>query len=303
MVFDGYLLPTFYITEQSHSGGVSHIVCHDLCKNLDIPFDYSGYRQFRQETDKEGKPVYDTDGNPVYDQSKPIWYATSQIIGNIASQCGFSASSPAVSRMPKLCYNDFAEKSCRQILIDVSKAEVGHWVCSSDSGLSFVPFSHSSSGFEIAENDRTEIELHGCKTISGIAAEDEISGEIFTSGSAWKNTERVSGRYLNAEIAGQITAQITGYEYRGWSCSNAVVSTLFNIGDFIAYNGNALPVLNISCSFTALGIVAQMSAPAADSSFSEYEDLYSRKIKGCAAYDRLLGCVSVTRQGIMIGGS
>lgn len=45
VTFNGYLLPDFYITQQSYSGGVASITAYDLCKNLDIPFDYSGYDQ------------------------------------------------------------------------------------------------------------------------------------------------------------------------------------------------------------------------------------------------------------------
>ena len=51
VIFEGYLLPTFYIASQSHSDGVSHIECYDCCKNLDVLFDYSGYEQFEKKSD------------------------------------------------------------------------------------------------------------------------------------------------------------------------------------------------------------------------------------------------------------
>lgn len=290
VVFDGYLLPTFYITSQSHSDGVSHIECYDCCKNLDIPFDYSGYEQFEKNEDG------------TYDESSPKFYPTSQIIGDVASQCGFAGSAPSASRMVQLCYNDFKGRSCRKILEDVSKAEVGWWSANSDNKLIFTPFSPDKTGFVIADDDRAEIQLRGTKTISGIVAEDEIYGGIYSSGAAWKNSERLSGRRLNAEMAAMMTSQILGsggsFEYNGWECSAAIVSMPYNIWDCISYNNKALPILDISCDFTALGIIAAMSAPAADTSFSEYQDLYSRQLDGTLRLDRVFGCSVATVGGM-----
>ena len=93
------------------------------------------------------------------DTSKAMWYPTSQVLGDIANQCGFEVSSPSASRMDKLCYNDIKGKSCRQILEDISKLEVGWWITNGDNRLAFVPFSPNKTGFEIAENDRSEIQL------------------------------------------------------------------------------------------------------------------------------------------------
>ena len=289
VIFDGYLLPTFYIASQSHSDGVSHIECYDCCKNLDIPFNYSGYEQFENG-----------------DKSKAMWYPTSQVIGDIANQCGFADSSPSASRMAQLCYNDFKGKSCRQILEDISKLEVGWWLANGDDQLVFSAFSPNKTGVEIAEDDRAEIQLRGTKTITGIVAEDEIYGGIYDSGSGWRNSERISGRYITAEKAASMVSQIVGdggsFEYNGWECSAVLISAPYNIGDCVAYGGKALPVLDISCDFTALGIIAAMSAPAADTSFSEYQDLYSRRLDGSVKLDRVFGCAVISQGGLGLVG-
>lgn len=289
-MFDGYLLPTFYIASQSHSNGVSHIECYDCCKNLDIPFDYSGYEQFNKKSDG------------TYDETAPKWYATAQVLGDVAHQCGFAASSPSSLRMPQLCYNDFAGRSCREILEEVSKLGVGWWITGGDDSLVFVSFYPDKTGFEIKENDRSEIRMKGTKTITGIVAEDEIYGGIYDSGSVWKNSERLSGRYITAEKAASMVSQILGdggcYVYCGWECSEAIISYPYNIGDCVSYDGYALPILDISCDFTALGIIAAMSAPAADTSFSEYQDLYSRQLDGSLKLDRVFGCSVATVGGI-----
>ena len=256
VTFNGYLLPDFYITQQSYSGGVASITAYDLCKNLDIPFDYSGYDQFEY--------TYDDDGNKVFDESKAKRYPTSQIVGAIAN------------------------------LSDLSHNDVGYW---HDGGgvLAFVPFSAPSSGLDMpAESDRTEVIRRGTKHITGVYATDEAYGNEYASGSDWRHTERISGRYLTEAAVQQMVSQIVGsggeYAYHGWECSQMITDYLYNIGDFIAYGGDKLPVLGADFDFTGLGIVADVSAPEADCSFSEYHDLYSRKLEGKLEANKSYGC-------------
>lgn len=273
ITFDGYLLPTFIITEQSFENNVNHVVAYDRCKNLDIPFDYSGYEQF----DSTGAAR---------------WYPTTQIVSALAHQCGFSSGGYS-GRISQLCYLDFAEKSCRQILLELAKADGAIWSCSDENALTCVSFSPASSGVEISENDRSDIKISGEKTILGIYAEDEVYGTEYSTGAAWRHTERFSGRYLSADIASQLAGQILSgggsYTYYGWECSSVLTDMLFNIGDCISYDGKLLPILNEDFSFTDLGIIGSFSAPAPDNSFSEYQDLYSRKIAGKLSLDKSYG--------------
>lgn len=284
ITFNGYDLPTFYIAKQNYSGGVAHIEAFDRCKNLDIPFDHSGFYQFAPD-------------------GAAAWFSTSLVVSAIAQQCGFTSGGYS-GRLYELCYNDFASKSCRQILTDLSKTDIGHWICSSENSLVFVPFNPDGTGFIIADDDRSEIILSGSKEISGIYAEDEIYGSEYSTGSDWRHTERLSGRYLSASVVEQITAQIVGssgcYTYNGWSCSSAIVSYLFNIGDYVSFGELALPVLDVTFRFTAQGIIADMSAPEADVSFSEYHDLYSRRIEERLPYDKILGCTVFNRCGLSL---
>lgn len=104
-------------------------------------------------------------------------------------------------------------------------------------------------------------------------------------------------------MVSQILGDGGSYVYNGWECSAALISFPYNIGDCVAYDGRALPILDISCDFTALGIVAAMSAPAADNSFSEYQDLYSRKLDGAVKLDRVFGCAVISQGGFGLVGS
>lgn len=294
VTFNGYLLPDFYIAQQSYSGGVASITAYDLCKNLDIPFDYSGYDQFEY--------TYDDDGNKVFDESKAKRYPTSQIVGAIADQCGFTEGGYS-GRMAQLCYQDFAGKTCRVILSDLSHNDVGYW---HDGGgvLAFVPFSAPSSGLDMpAESDRTEVIRRGTKHITGVYATDEAYGSEYASGSDWWHTERISGRYLTEAAVQQMVSQIVGsggeYAYHGWECSQMITDYLYNIGDFLAYDGDKLPVLSADFDFTGLGVVADVSAPEADCSFSEYHDLYSRAIENRVKLGKKHGCMMFGENGLV----
>ncbi len=260
ITFSGYTGVVFVIAEHIQKSGVVSITAYDRCKNLDVPFDCSPYTQF----DENGKA---------------IWYPTSQIVAAAANQCGFDSGGYS-GMMSQLCYLDFAEKSCRQILEELSKVDVGHWECAGNS-LVFRDFSPPVYGTAIDENDRSEISINGVKLINGIYAVDEIYNTVYNTGAAWKNTERLSGRYLSASIVRQMAGKILtggGYEYIGWSCDNILGMTLYNIGDCIAYNGKKLPILSMTYKFTSGGMIASLSAPAPDCSFSEYEDVYERAI-------------------------
>lgn len=271
ITLNGFFLPTFIIAEQSFENNVAHVVAYDRCKNLDVPFNYSGYEQF------------DSDG-------KAKWYPTSQIVAALANQCGF-ASGSYTGNMEELCYLDFAEKSCRQIITELSKVDVGYYACSADNRLIFRSFSPGTGGLEIDDADRAAITLKGSKTISGIYAEDEIYGGEYHTGAPWQNTEKLSGRYLTDNIvqrmAGKILSNGGSYVYHGWECRSALLrDTLLDIGDCISYDGKSLPVLNAVYSFTDMGIIASLSAPAPDNSFSQYEDIYKREISKRLVLDK-----------------
>lgn len=140
---------------------MASVTAYDLCKNLDIPFDCGGYEQF----DEKGKA---------------LWYPTTQIVSDIAHQCGFGSGGYS-GRISQLCYNDIS-RSCRQILEDLSHNDVGRW---QDSGgiLAFVPFSPDGSGLDLPdENGRSEVVLRGEKIITGIYAADEIYGTEYSTG-------------------------------------------------------------------------------------------------------------------------
>lgn len=267
--FLGYSLPTFKVTKSSVRNGVVSITAYDRTNDLNIPFDYSGYEQF------------DTNG-------KAKWYPTTLIVGAIANQCGL-ADSGYSGRVSDLCYLDFAGKTCRDILTELSRVDVGYWYQNADNSLAFRAFSPPSGGFEIAPEKRSEIELRGSKTITGIYAEDTVYGTYYHTGSPWENTERLSGRYLSEEIVQEMANKIGQYVYYGWSCGAALVDSIYDIGDCVKYSDKLLPILSADYRFESIGIIAALSAPDADNGLGEFTDVYKRMIEGTVPKDKSLG--------------
>lgn len=152
----------FYIASVNRDGGVCSITAYDLCKNLDIPFDYSGYKR------------YDEDGSEMR-------YPTSMVTAAIANQCGFTGGA-VPGRVAELVYDSVAGKSCRQILEDLSVVNGGFWY-DNNGALAFKAFSPSAGGLDVpAENARTEIKIRGYKNISGVYIYDELGGGELISG-------------------------------------------------------------------------------------------------------------------------
>lgn len=286
-------LPPFFAANISISGDIATVTAYDSCKNLDIPFGYSKYEQF------DGKGT---------GKENVKWYSSSSVVGDIAAQCGFSGSSGSM-RVQQLCYNDIAGKSCRQILEDLSAASCGFWSAGASNVLTFKPFNHPYSGTarEISEEYRTAIVNNDCKYIRGIYAQDEIYGTTAfigynpgESSDSWRYIEKISGRYITKENALEIAAQILGsdpdYAYRGWSVSAVETESIFSPGEYILNGSLHLPVLSVSYDFGAM-VIASLSAPAPDNSYSAYSDYYSRQIDERVTIGKMFGCAAINNNG------
>lgn len=284
-----FQMPEFIVAERRVNGKVMTIVAYDRCKNLDIPFDYSAYSQFD-------------------DKGKAKWYLTSLVCMDIASQCGLNGGGYAGDAITRLCYNDFAGKTCRQILEDISKAECGYWYCSDDNELAFKPFTPAGRNeYELDLENSSKIKINGYKTIRGIVAEDELYGTVYSSGKDWKNSEKLSGRYLSTDVAQKVENKILSggkeYIHYGWSCGQMITRYMYNLLDVIlrpdGYGGMyKLPILSLTYTFGLQAVIAALSAETPDISFSEYSDLYSRQIAGTLKLDRSYGCVKLQRDGM-----
>ena len=281
-------VPTFYAYSVDHDGDVYTVTAYDRCKNLDIPFDYSNYSQFDNSGQKTSAHV--------------MWYQTSAVLGDLAYQCGFANSQPSMSRRTLLCYKDFAGKTCRQILDDLSVAECGFFYCTESNTLGFFTFTPDLSGncLTITDENCGEIKVLGTKSITDTYSEDETYNVITKqSSSTWDHTEIISGRYMDqttaAAVAGQVLNHGGRYVYTGWNGS-VIVAMVAPFNASIYYGSAYLPCYE---QVYELGLmtVAHFSAAKPDTSFSQYQSLYQREIEARVTQGKSMGALFIGESG------
>lgn len=275
----GTMHPKYYATSVSRDGNVVSITGYDTCKNLDVSFDYSGYEQF--------------DGHGT-SSANVRWYNTSSVLGDLANQCGFAPSQPSVSRVTQMCYNDFAGKTCRQILEELSKAECGFWKCANDNTLTFVSYSKVPDAQTIDPTRRTVINVGQSKSINGVHMEDTVHNEVTVESSvSWRQTETISGRFLDESRAAGAAGQIIPSTYAGFSV-RASVNGMFSLGNAAVAGGG-----RITEAVYHFGeeLIADLSAPAPDTSFSPYQTIYQRMIEDRVTQGKTMGTVFIGETG------
>lgn len=266
VVFSGCTVPMEIVTA-AKDGNIYSITAADKCKNLDIPFDYSGY--------SEGS------------------YPVATVCGAIASQCGFSGASIS-GRVTSIGYLDIKDKTCRQILEDISVADCGFWYASTSGGLAFRTFTVPSSSAVIPAGNRTKVNYGAEKYITGIYAKDTTYNTIYTNNAAWTQTEIISGRYMTQTNAQAVLSQIAGYTYRGWSVK-AVVQSVDDLGTSYAYGMVLRQVYRFGAE-----IIADLGADAPDVSYSSYMPLMQRQVEERVRLGKRYGCTKSDQNGLNI---
>lgn len=255
------------VTTATKDGNIYSVTACDKCKNLDIPFDYSGY--------------------------SPGAYPTATVCGAVASQCGFLGASIS-GRVTSIGYLDMKDKTCRQILEDISVANCGFWYAAESGNLAFRTFSASSGSLVIPASDRTEVNHGTEKYITGIYSEDTTYNKIYTNNAAWTQTEIISGRYMTQANAQAVLAQIAGYTYKGWDVT-AAVNGIDDLGTAYSYG----MVLRQSYRFGAQ-IIVQMGADSPDVSYSSYMPLIQRQVNERVKLGERYGCTKSDQNGLNI---
>lgn len=270
--------PTYYATDITRDGDVLNITAYDTCKNLDVPFDHSGYQQF------------DGQGTTSEHLRK---YPTSLVLGDLANQCGFSHSSPSISSVPELYYKDLAGKTCKQILEELAKAECGFWKCANDNTLVFVAYSKVPDTVTIPEASRTAINAGQSKSIGGVHAVDTCYNEVTVETSvSWRQTEILEGRFLSSTVAPVTVGKIIPSTYTGFSVT--AIDRQVNIGtQAIAGGGRVMS----SVYKYSDHLIADYSAPAPDTSFAPYQNIYQRMIEDRVTQGKTMGTVFISETG------
>jgi hypothetical protein len=227
-----------------------NITAYDKTFDIDMTFDAEQFPEY--STDPQD---VDANGNP-----KKILYPATQVLNACTGQAGIGSCT--VPGLPALYRSEFAGKTIRQILTDMSQVGVGVFSMQGGS-IGFVQFASAGSGsIGVLPGDSSEVYSLGNKSIMHAFITDSVYSQTYEygdSGQPGSGTVSLTGAYfIGEDICDGAASRLMANQYKGWKCDSAKISTCPNYG--AAFGGGY--VYECSINFGATEIVASLGAPA-----------------------------------------
>ncbi|MGN1105566.1 MAG: hypothetical protein ACI4RH_02870, partial [Huintestinicola sp.] len=229
-------------------------------------------------------------------------FITSQVLGDIAAQCGFKPCSLSFSAVPRLYCKDIHGKKIREILNHLSENGVGVWYCSDDEELRFTPFLSPSGSVGVNAEESSPLYIHSGKgPFTAVYAKNSATGELFSagSGSDFRNILKLSGKLFDTDRAGSAMSRIAQKVWRSFYCAHAAVSaapcglTEFIFGDFFG-----LISVKTEICFGAAVVFAKAETADICEDESDYTDLMGYELRRRIEADRKYGSTMLTDKGV-----
>lgn len=229
-------------------------------------------------------------------------YDTSQVLGNIAAQCGFKPCSLSFPDVGRLYYKDIHGKKCREILNLLSENGVGVWHCSDDEELKFTPFLSASGSVGVDAESSSPLYIHSKKgPFTAVYAKNTSSGEVFSAGdgSDFRYILKLSGKLFDAEKVGSAMSRAAQKVWRSFYCAHAHISAApCGLTEFIF--GDTFGLISVKTELRFGGGVVFAKAETADicEDESDYTDLAGYEIRKRIEADRKYGSTVLTSKGV-----
>ena len=318
VTYKGWEFPTYYIDNPEYDGTAMSFTAYDRCKDLDIPFDCTNYPQYAPEskgndtdtsTDSSSGSSSSTstetnsDGSTVVKKTttstKPeAKYLASQIVQHISALVGFSKRNYAPQTL-YLTNSELKDKSCREILQEITAADCGVAYCGNDNSLRFVSATGSGSGASVKKGEYSKIIEKSQKTYTRFLIEDSKNNKYYDYGSGdYSHCLMLSGALLNEAVSQQIASKL-GLEYLAFSIDSAEISSNLEIFGqiFIPDCETKYICRNITISFTATSAIASLSSPQRSESKSEYYNWLKRANDGKVKLNTTYNTFFVNKNG------
>ncbi|MCR5807729.1 MAG: hypothetical protein K6G68_11955 [Oscillospiraceae bacterium] len=184
--------PPYRVTSVKRKGARLDIIACDRLHELGRTVDASGY-----------------DEHGVID--------TALLASAMAHDCGFSG----VGNVPRmsLSYSDVYDKTCREVLMQMSVIGCGVWTCSGDDELVFIPYGTASFQIVRGEHSDTPFYIHSTKgPIRGLCAKNTETHREWLKGdtSASVNCVSIRGRMMTEQAAQNILTLLAGKYIRSF---------------------------------------------------------------------------------------
>ncbi len=238
----------------------------------------------------------------LYNRSKEP-YDISLVLGDIASQCGFSPSPLGGFCTDKLYYEEIHLKTCREILNHIAENSVGVFYCSNDNKLKFSGFLSPSCSIGMNGAESTELYIHSQKgPFNAVYGKNTASGEVFSAGQSdnFRNILKISGRLMDNDRVTAVLSSCAGRSFRSFSCGRiAILGAPEGLTEFIFPDE---PCGLISCKtavhFTGKGAYASAAAADICEDESDYTDLTGYALRKKIEEGKKYGSTVMTDRGI-----
>lgn len=277
-----YAFPNFYINQRKKSGNVLTISAIDRCIALGRDFDCSSLSD---------------DGESVL---------ISEIVTQIASQCGFDGVSYSGGAVTELPADYVRDKTCESVLNSITELSGGFWAVRRQvSGDVLTLKRWAVYDGLVTASAASKVTVSSEKgPISRVIAKDTIESETFdTLGSAdFSQTLKTSADYMTMAQVESILTAYSGKMFYGWS-AKAEIDAAVELGYSYADGDVSYPV----GSYTMIPHIGGLGAEIGASDYSESEwDYYggevSKKLAKKLTASTRYGTVSIDAGGIKVHG-
>ena len=267
-----------FISRISRRGGLVTIHAFDRMRMTENDFRFDSYNE----------------------ESQP--FVTSQVLGDIAAQCGFKPCSLSFSDVDSLYYKDIYGKKCREILEFLAENGVGVWHCSDNDELRFTPFLSASGSVGADVGKSSPVYIHSEKgPFRAVYAKNTASGEVFSAGNSsdFRTILKLSGRLFDPVRTGNVMSRAAGKVWRSFYCAHATVSSApCGLTEFIFGDSFGLISVKTVIHFGGSGVYAQAETADICEDESDYTDLVGYELRKRIEADRKYGSTVLTDKGI-----
>ena len=267
-----------FISSISRRGGLVTIRAFDRMRMTENDFDDSFYTE-----DKEP-------------------FITSQVLGDIAAQCGFAPSELSFPSVDRLYYSDIHGKKCREILDMLSENGVGVWHCSDNEELRFTPLFSMSGSVRVNTEESAPLYIHSEKgPFEAVYAKNTASGEVFSagSGSDFRKCLKLSGKLFDRDRTGNAMSLAAKKVWRSFYCDHADISFApCGLTEFIFGDIYGLIAVKTVIRFGGTAVYAQAETADICEDESDYTDFMGYELRKRIEGGRKYGSTVITEKGV-----
>ena len=229
-------------------------------------------------------------------------FVTSQVLGDIASQCGFKPCDLSFPAVDRLYYSDIHGKKCREILDMLSENGVGAWHCSDDEELRFTPLFSASGSVGVNVSESAPLYIHSEKgPFAAVYAKNTASGEVFSAGSGgdFRKSLKLSGKLFDKDRTGDVMSMAAKKVWRSFYCGHADISFApCGLTEFVFGDIYGLISVKTVIRFGAASVYAQAETADICEDESDYTDVMGYELLKKIENGRKYGSTVITDKGV-----